>query len=229
MSAYQVDCRPCNATHPHDQLFRIGALHAGLELEPGTNPPNLRRIPNWPRREPGFAADPLQASARMQVLRAYLNLLGPATPREVAAYLETNVVEVKAHWPTDVREVEVEGRSASVLADDIAAVEAAADADASDLRLLSGFDLVMAAKDRELLIPDAKRRKEVWPVLGRPGVVAVDGMPVGVWRPKSAKQRLTVRVEMWDADAGGRGQVEAQAERIAAARGQQLAKVAFED
>ncbi|MGO1543586.1 MAG: winged helix DNA-binding domain-containing protein [Gulosibacter sp.] len=226
---YQVDCRPCQATHPHEQLFRLSALHSGLELEPGQKPPNLRRVPNLPRRKPGPAIDPLRASTHLQVIRAYLHLLGPATPREVAAYLETNVGEIKPHWPADAREVDVDGQRASVLEDDLPMLANAAEADAPQLRLLSGFDLVLAAKDRELLVPDAGRRKELWPVLGRPGVVAVDGELIGVWRPKSTKDRLTIRAELWRSDAKLKKAIEAQAERIAAAREQPLRAVDFSD
>jgi hypothetical protein len=55
-------CGACKATHSWEVPFRISALYAGLELEPGTSPPVLRRIPagrgvrrdphptHWPRR-----------------------------------------------------------------------------------------------------------------------------------------------------------------------------------
>jgi len=53
--AYLRYCRACKATHSWEVPFRIGALYAGLELEPGTSPPVLRRIPDWPKRKPGPA------------------------------------------------------------------------------------------------------------------------------------------------------------------------------
>ena len=56
-------CGACKATHSWEVPFRIGALYAGLELEPGTSPPVLRRIPGWPRRAPGPAPDPMAAPA----------------------------------------------------------------------------------------------------------------------------------------------------------------------
>ncbi|MBX6388965.1 MAG: winged helix DNA-binding domain-containing protein, partial [Frankia sp.] len=45
---YLRHCRPCNAIHPYEQLFRLSALRAGLELELGTSPPVLRPIPGYP-------------------------------------------------------------------------------------------------------------------------------------------------------------------------------------
>ncbi|MDD9205540.1 crosslink repair DNA glycosylase YcaQ family protein, partial [Georgenia sp. 10Sc9-8] len=169
-------CRPCQATHLYEMPFRLAALHAGLELVPGTSPPVLRRVAAWPRREPGPAAEPGAAPPGLQVLRAYLRLLGPTTPTEVAAYLDAPVTVVKEHWPADAVEVGVLGSPAWVLPEDLPALVAAAEPPAEPVaRLLSGVDLFTAAKDRALLVPDPARRKEVWPVLGRPGTLVIDG------------------------------------------------------
>ncbi len=40
-------CRPCGATHIHEMPFRLAALRAGLELEPGTSPPVLHPVRAW--------------------------------------------------------------------------------------------------------------------------------------------------------------------------------------
>lgn len=223
--AYSYDCRGCGVRHPYDQLFRLAPLHGGLELEPGTNPPTIRQAPGWPRRDPG-PRDPGSAPARLQVVRGYLRFLGPAAPRDVAAFLETSVAEVKAHWPGDAVEASVDGRSAWILDADAAALAEASEppvARERGVRLLSGFDLLTAAKDRELLATKA-RHPELWPALGRPGSVVRDGEIVGTWRPKSSGERLTITVEPW-ADDVPADAVGVQAELVARARGQRLAAV----
>ena len=73
-------CRGCEATHSWEVPFRIGALYAGLELEPGTSPPVLRRIPGWPKRAPGPALDPLAAPESLQPIRNYLEISRPGHP-----------------------------------------------------------------------------------------------------------------------------------------------------
>ena len=50
---FQRYCRPCDAIHLYEQPFRLSALRGGLELQPGTSPPVLQRIPGWR----GMAAD----------------------------------------------------------------------------------------------------------------------------------------------------------------------------
>src|SRR5690606_15387263 len=86
-------CRPCQATHAYEQLFRLGATRAGLELVPDTSPPVLTPIDGLPSPAP----DP----GRCEPIRAYLRLLGPATPKHVAQYLDAPVREVSGRWPQD--------------------------------------------------------------------------------------------------------------------------------
>ena len=215
-------CGGCKATHAWEVPFRISALYAGLELEPGTSPPVLRRIPGWPRRTPGPAPDPLAAPEGLQPIRNYLRFLGPATPNDVAAFLDSPVVEIKAHWPPDAVEISVDGRQAWMLGD----VE---DIDPGLLRLLGGFDLLLQGKDRDLLVPDRARHKALWPILGRPGAVLSGTEIVGSWRPKSAGKAFTLRLNLWTSlSRSARSRLEAEAERLASHRGQTLQTIVEE-
>ncbi|MBA2640148.1 MAG: winged helix DNA-binding domain-containing protein [Nocardioidaceae bacterium] len=207
-------CRPCGATHLHEMPFRLAALRAGLELELGTSPPVLRPIQAF-----RSATTPPEAH---DLVRAYLRLLGPATPKLVAAYLDAPVHDVSDRWPDEVVEVRVDGEQRSLLAG----------AELTDLdqprgtRLLGPFDLFLQARDRPLLVPDPGRAKQLWPRLGRPGAVLVDGEIVGTWRPRAAGKKLTVVVTPWARlTAAARRAVGEQAERLAAFRRATLASV----
>ncbi|MCX5064681.1 winged helix DNA-binding domain-containing protein [Micromonospora lupini] len=214
---YQRFCRPCDATHIYEMPFRLAAARAGLELELDTSPPVLRRIVGFRR-----AATP---GDRFDLIRAYLRLLGPATPKQVADYLDAPSKDVKARWPEDVIEVTVDGEARSLLAADAEALESA---DTTGTRLLGPFDLFLQAKDRATLVPDSARAKELWPVLGRPGAVLVDGDLVGTWRPRKSGRKLTVAVQPWQRlSAGTRDAITAQAEHLAAHRDVTLASVNF--
>lgn len=209
-------CKPCGATHTYEQPFRIAGLHAGLELEPGTSPPVLRRIPGW--RGPAATVP-----AHLDPVRAVLHLLGPSTPALVAGYLDTTVAEVRAHWPEDVVPVSVEGTRLEVLASDEAALR---DPPAAQGVLLLGpFDLFLQGRDRELVVPDAAARKDLWRTLGRPGAVLDGHELVGSWRARTTGSRVTVSVETWSGDDPPAGVLE-QGERLAAFRGRQFAGLA---
>lgn len=216
---YLRHCRPCDAIHLYEMPFRLAAVRAGLELRLDTSPPVLERIR-------GFRAAAAPGD-RFDLVRAYLRLLGPATPKHVADYLDAPVKEVKARWPGDAVEVNVDGETRWLLAADEAAL---ASAEVSTTRLLGPFDLFLQAKDRATLVPDAARAKELWPVLGRPGAVLADGELVGAWRPRKSGRTFTVAVQPWRRLTGStRDAVVAEAERLAAYRGVPLTGVDFAD
>ncbi len=218
---YLRDCVPCGTRHVFEVPFRVGALYGGLELTPGTSPPVLRRIPDWPHPAWGPAEDPLAAPERLQVIRAYLRLLGPATERDVAAFLDSAVAEVRAHWPEDAVRVDVDGRQAWALPD---VGSAAAPADL--VRLLGPFDLLLQGRDRTVLVPDRSRHRTLWPTLGRPGVVLVGTDVAGTWRPRAKGKTLAVQLDLFQPlSAAVRARVAEEAERLADHRGVRLTGV----
>jgi hypothetical protein len=210
---YLRHCGPCDATHLYEQPFRLAALQAGLELEPGTSPPILRPIP-------GFAPAEV-VPERLDVVRGYLRLLGPATPKEVAGYLDAPVAEVRARWPADAVEVSVEGARRWILAPD---ADRLAGGPPEGVRLLGPYDLFLQARDRTLLVADPARAKDLWRVLGRPGAVLADGEVAGTWRARRSGTSVTVSVEAWrPVTARLRAALGEEAERLAAFRGARLA------
>jgi hypothetical protein len=205
-------CRPCDAIHLYEMPFRLSALRAGLELTPGTSPPVLRRVPGW-----SGPAD--EEPPRLDPIRAFLHLNGPASHQVVAAYLDAPVKEVKAHWPADAESVSVAGHERWALADDLPALRSPPTVDGL-VRLLAPFDPLLQSKDRELLVPDEARRKKLWVTLGRPGAVLSGQEIVGTWRPRASGRRLALALDLW-ADVPEHA-LAAQAQRLAAARGLEL-------
>jgi hypothetical protein len=207
-------CRACQAEHISDSAMRTVALAAGLELEPDTNPPVL-----LPRPKAKRVTGPDLRALRRLVL-AYLTLLGPATPADVAGYFEVRTADLKDQaWPDgDLAEVTVDGKKAWLPAQHADSLAAAPRPEL--VRLLGPFDPFLQARDRGVIVPDKATHKTLWPVLGRPGVLFVDGEVVGAWRPKASGAKLTLTVEafaplpprVWTA-------VDSEAQRVAALRG----------
>ncbi|WP_068275689.1 DNA glycosylase AlkZ-like family protein [Aldersonia kunmingensis] len=220
-------CRPCNTTHSFEQPFRIAALQAGLELEPDTSPPVLRRIPKL--RAPMFGKPGTAADERFDVVRGYLRFFGPAGPKQVAAYIDAPLASVKAHWPEDTVPVTVDGTGDALhlLAEDVEA--AAAGPAQGDVRLLGAFDPWLQLRDRELLVPTTAHAKDLWRTLGRPGAVVRGGEVIGTWRPRSSGGTLGLLLERWATwSPQAIKAVNAQAEALATYRGAKLGKVAIE-
>jgi hypothetical protein len=211
-------CVPCDATHVYEMPFRLAALRAGLELQPGTSPPVLQPIPGF---QPASTV-----AARLDVVRAYLRLLGPATPKLVAGYLDAPVKDVQARWPEDVVEVDVEGERRWLLADDADRL----DDPPAATRLLGAFDLYLQARDRPLLVADSAHAKDLWRMLGRPGGVLAGGAIVGTWRARKTGAAVTVSVDLWEpVQPAVRTAIGEQAERLAQFRGISLKAVDFSE
>ena len=163
----------------------------------------LRRIPGRrpaPYKRLGTAAD-----ARFDVIRGYLRFFGPAPVKAIATYLDSPMSEVTAHLPADAVEVTIAGLDAKVkryaLADDVDALAGAADhATAGVVRLVGSHDPYLQLRDRDLLVPDAPRQKDLWRTLGRPGAVLVDGEVAATWRPRASGRSLTIRLDSVDLD-----------------------------
>lgn len=220
------DCRPCGVVHVHELPFRLAALQAGLELDAGTSPPVLRRIPR--HRPLRFTRLGDEADPRFDVVRNALRFGGPTRVADVAAVFDAPTRDVQRRWPSDAVEVAVEGVATRgpadarfVLKADVADLaRAATPGDDGHLRLLGPYDPYLQLRDRELLVPDAARRKALWPVLGRPGAIVLDGGIVGLWRPSTAGSKLRIRVEHWQPPtAAPREALEVEATRLAEHRG----------
>src|SRR5262249_27514634 len=155
-------------------------------MEPGTAPPVL-----VPRRGAVLPDGPDPAATGALAL-GYLTHLGPAGPGEFAGYLEARRADLAAAWPEGLAEVSVDGGRAWLPEPQLELLRGAPPPDV--VRLLGPFDPYLQARDRDLIVPDKALHKVLWPVLGRPGALFVDGEVAGVWRTKSAGKRLTINI-----------------------------------
>jgi hypothetical protein len=214
-------CPGCKSTHVYEQPFRLGALPGGLRLRAGETGLLLEPLP---KRGP----IPTKSTNPHGLVHRYLRFLGPATPAEVAKWLDTSTANVREIWPDDLAEVAVDGRRAWLPKGN---VDELLDCDRVELvRLLPAMDPFLQARDRDLLVPDKAEQKALWTILGNPGALLVDGQIGGMWRSRLAgRKRLEVTVTLFDADADPsmRDDVQAEAERIAEVRGVPAAVVRY--
>ena len=180
------DCRSCQARHIAGNVWQHSSLHGGVQVESRGKEATLGPIDNWP-------GIPEANQGIDRLITVYLRMLGPATPAEVAKYFGSSTAEMKKVWPEGLAEVSVDGRKTWLPADAVPALTGAGKP--SGVRLLPAMDALLQARDRDLLVPDRAQQKEVWKILGNPGVVVVDGEIAGVWRAKMAgKKRVDLTV-----------------------------------
>jgi hypothetical protein len=158
-----------------------------------------------------------------EVTRRYLGAYGPARRQDLSRWWGSHALSAaKAQkrfeaLGEEAVEVLVDGERCWVLARDVDAIRSASPPRAA--RLLGGFDqyVVSSNRDVEALVPAASKpavfRQAGW----ISPVVLVDGAVAGVWRWERKGGRLVVSIEPFRRlPAWSRGQVEGEAERLAA-------------
>jgi hypothetical protein len=212
------DCGPCKARHISGRLFQQAGLAGGVCLDEAATKTILQ--PAEPR-----PAIPSSPSGTPAFVLAYLRLLGPATPSDVAKYLGTTATALRAAWPgTGLAEVSLDGRKAWLPETDLDALTGAGRV--RGVRLLPPSDPFLQARDRTVLVPDKAQAKEVWRILGNPGVLLLDGDLAGTWRARTVRKRLELTLTPWvPLPAAARRAVEDEAQVVAAARGLPAADV----
>ena len=150
--------------------------------------------------------------ARLELARRYVHVFGPATAESFAQWAGISPQRGVAafdglrKWLTPVR---TPVGDSWILTSDEPTLRAAP-RPAASARLLPSGDayFLLQGRDRELLVPDASRRREHWTSRVWPGAVLVDAEIVGTWR----RALGTVTIQAWRRlSRGARDAVEAEA------------------
>ncbi len=128
--------------------------------------------------------------ARLELARRYLHLFGPTTPaafRRWAGIGQAQAREAFVALGDALLPAATPIGEGWILAADEPSFRAAA-APAAGARLLPSGDayFLLHGADRELLVPDAARRGELWTPRVWPGALLVDGEIAGTWRRANA-------------------------------------------
>jgi hypothetical protein len=157
--------------------------------------------------------DPLEA--RRELARRYLHVFGPTTPEAFAKWAGIGAREAAAAFESLARAL-LPARTpigdAWILARDEPSLREAA-APPAAARLLPSGDAywLLQGADRELLVPEARQRSELWTPRVWPGAVLVNGEIVGTWR----RAHANLAVEPWRSlSEPERELVEAEAESL---------------
>ena len=167
------------------------------------------------------------AEGMAQVVRRYLAAYGPASREELARWFGMTspalVGRCLRALGEEAVEVSVEGAAVWALAADAEELRAAAPVES--VRLLPAFDphVVAAPRDREEVLPAARRGEVYRPQGWLSPVVLVDGRIAGTWSHERRGAQVAVDVAPWDLAAPVEQGIAEEAERLAGFLGAQLA------
>jgi len=148
----------------------------------GARAPTVRSVP-------APEIDPLQA--RLELARRYLHVFGPTTPESFATWAGMGSSQSRVAFEalgSTLTAARTPIGDAWILARDEPALREPVEPPAA-VRLLPSGDAyyLLQGADRELLVPDAPRRGELWTSRVWPGAVLVAGEIAGTWRRAQAK------------------------------------------
>lgn len=154
----------------------------------GARAPTVRTAPAPP-------VDPFEA--RLELTRRYLHVFGPTTASAFAEWAGIKPADGQAAFEAlsaSLTPVRTPVGDAWILAEDETAFRGPA-GPAASARLLPSGDtyFLLQGAHRELLVPEADRRRLLWTPRVWPGAVLLAGETVGTWRRSSAE----VTIEPW--------------------------------
>jgi hypothetical protein len=128
--------------------------------------------------------------ARLELARRYLHVYGPATPEAFGRWSGIGPRYAAAAFEalgTSLTPVRAPAGDAWILARDEAAFQAAP-GPVAPARLLPSGDayFLRHGADRDLLVPDARRRRALWTPRVWPGALLIGGEIAGTWRRADA-------------------------------------------
>ncbi len=206
----RLPAHPSRAARAHTTADRLQAFLAGRRMPfgqaghaMGVAPNSLRYATTTGRvllrwdgaRQPEVwmvpppAVEPLHA--RLELARRYLHVFGPATPDAFARWAGITAKEAQDAFTRVGREllsVRTPIGDVWMLAADEPAMRAKAAPPAAPARLLPSGDayFLLWGRMRELLVPDARRRAQLWTSRVWPGALLVRGEVAGTWRRAGA-------------------------------------------
>ncbi len=134
--------------------------------------------------------------ARLELARRYLHIFGPATPESFSTWAGINQpagVAAFEQLTKSLLPVKTPIGNRWILARDEAELRTAPGL-AAPARFLPSGDtyFLLWGADRELLVPDAEQRAQLWTSRVWPGALLVEGEIVGTWR--RSNEKLTIQL-----------------------------------
>jgi len=191
----------------HGNSFRYGATTGTILIRWE----GARRPVVWTVPRPEISPE----DARLEITRRYLHVLGPTTADSFATWLGIGAAQARAAFcalEPELLAARTDIGDGWILAADEPSFTALADPPAPARFLPSGDPFwLLWGRDRELLVPDAKHRDELWTSRVWPGALLLDGDVAGIWR----RAEHVVQVDAWRRLSGAeKAAVEAEASKM---------------
>lgn len=142
---------------------------------------------------------PDQPGGARELVRRFLRCYGPAQVSDFQSWLGCSPKQAKRLWSGIAEElapVELDGKRRWVLAEDLDLL--AQGEEGERLLLLGPHDPYLDLRDRDLILPDKARQRQVWKTVGNPGAVLLGGRVIGFWTVRTRGEKLDVSATLFE-------------------------------
>ena len=161
-----------------------------------------------------------------ELVRRFLRCYGPTQVSDFQSWLGCSPRQAKRLWggiEDELAPVELDGKRRWVLAEDLNLLSQGEEGE--QLLLLGSHDPYLDLRDRDLVLPDKARQRQVWKTVGNPGAVLLGGRVIGLWTVRTRGDKLDAAVTLFEAlEPTQRSRLEELAQGYAAFRGSALRK-----
>lgn len=145
---------------------------------------------------------PLEATdvPEYKLVRKYLHCFGPASIDGFADWLGCSSAQAERIWQTVIDEIEpvsVSGKERYVLSDDKDLLLSPPQPERK-IHLLGGHDPYLGLQDRNVVLENKAKQKQIWQTVSNPGTVLWQGEIVGMWKGKKKGKGLEIEATLWD-------------------------------
>lgn len=148
-----------------------------------------------------WTGHPLQAAdnAEQKLARKYLHCFGPASTGEFSDWLGCSPAQAKRIWQTVADEIEpvrVSGKDRYILSNDKDLLLSPPQSERKT-HLLSGHDPYLGLQDREVVLDDKTKAKQIWQTVSNPGAILSQGEIMGMWKSRKKGKGLEIEATLW--------------------------------
>lgn len=135
-----------------------------------------------------------------KLVRKYLHCYGPASIGGFADWLGCFFAQAKRIWQTVADEMEpvnLSGKHLYILSGDKELLLSPPQPE-REVHLLGGHDPYLGLQDRDVILDNKARQKQIWQTVSNPGAVLWQGRIAGMWKSKKRGKGLEIEVTLWD-------------------------------
>ncbi len=142
----------------------------------------------------------IEGMPEQKLVRKYLHCYGPASISGFTNWLGCSSAQAERIWKTVIDEIETVnlfGENRYILSDDKELMLSPPQPE-REVHLLGGHDPYLGLQDRDVILDNKARHKQIWQTVSNSNTVLWQGKIVGMWKSKKRGKGLEIEVTLWD-------------------------------